>query len=172
MQNFDETISWYAARTRFGQELGIKSRLDAMGIDNFIPTCRRKDCRGRVKERALINNLVFIRTTKKQACDLKVYYMLPVNYLIDYARHSMLVVPDKQMDDFQRVVNCSPSDSIVEAGPFMPGQKVKVTEGPLTGVEGVVQEILGSSYLTVGLCDCVCAKIKVPRKSLSVVEGE
>lgn len=37
---------WFAARTRFGQEAGIRRRLESLGVESFIPTVVRKNSRG------------------------------------------------------------------------------------------------------------------------------
>lgn len=93
---------WFAARTRFGQEAGIRRRLESLGVENFIPTVVRKNSRGCRSERAVINNLVFLRTTKAEACRLANEGYIPVRYIIDCATRTLLVVPDKQMEEIGR----------------------------------------------------------------------
>lgn len=163
-------ICWFAARTRYGQELGIRDRLDALGVENFIPTDTVKNYRGKLREKPVISNLVFIRTTKKQACDLKVFSGLPLNYLMDPAAHSMLVVPDKQMDDFIRVFNVSRTEGGLVNENLVAGERVRVIEGPLKGVEGYVLEILGDYYVAVGLCCSVYVRAQVPRAWLETID--
>lgn len=162
-------LSWYAARTAFGQEVGIKHRLEQMGVEHFIPIEKRRNYRGKVKDHPVINCLVFIRATKKEACDLRVLDALPVNYIFDYVKHTMLTVPDKQMEDFMRVLD----ESITEGGlvdqPLSLGERVRVTRGPLKGVEGNVLELNGTLYVVVGICSLVYAKAKIPRAWLEKV---
>ena len=83
-----ETQYWFAARTSYGQEVGVRDRLVSKGVEHFIPTERRRNYRGQMREHAVINNLVFIRATKQEACQLRTAYGLPVNYLFDYASHA------------------------------------------------------------------------------------
>ena len=75
----------------------------------------------------------------------------------------MMVVPDKQMEDFRRVFDLS----IVEGGlidqPLELGEKVRVTKGTLKGVEGFVEELLGRTYVVVSLIGCLWARARVPR---------
>lgn len=165
----DGKLHWYAARTRFGQEVGIKEKLDAMEVENFIPTERRKNSRGRVVTRALISNLVFLRADKVSALDLVNFKGLPLNYIVDCATHTLLVVPDKNMDDFIRVFDMSVTEGGVLESGIAPGQKVMVTKGALKGVEGTVLEDKSRTYVVVGLAGFVYAKASVPKAWLEIV---
>ena len=158
--------NWYAARTRFGQELGVRDALDRKGVEHFIPTCQRENYRGKMKEHALIPCLVFLRATKTEACALKTDSGLPVNYLFDYIQHTMLTVPDKQMDDFRRVYEAGISEGGLVNEPLQVGDRVRVTRGALKDVEGNVLELQGKLYVVVGLLGCVYAKARVPRAYL------
>ena len=160
---------WFAARTRYGQELGIRARLESLGVECFIPSGKRRNYRGKMKEHPLINNLVFIHTDKRTACALKTFEGLPVNYLFDYVQHTMLTVPDKQMEDFRRVVEASLEEGGLVDKPLQLGERVRITEGPLMGVEGNVLELQGRLYVIVSLCSMVFAKARVPRAWLEKV---
>lgn len=163
------TAQWFAARTRYGQELGIRARLESLGVECFIPSGKRRNYRGKMKEHPLITNLVFIHTDKKTACALKTYEGLPVNYLFDYVQHTMLTVPDKQMEDFRRVLEASLEEGGLVDRPLAIGEKVRITEGPLRGVEGNVLELQGRLYVIVGIAAMVYAKARVPRAWLEKV---
>ena len=162
-----QTQCWFPARTSTGQEVGIKRRLAALGVESFIPTEKRRGYRGQMCERAVISNLVFVRATKQTACSLRTDYGLPLNYLFDYASHTMMRVPDKQMGDFVKVFEAG---SLSEGGlvdvPLSLGEKVRVTRGPLKGVEGNVLELQGRYYVVVGLCGCIFARARVARSCL------
>jgi hypothetical protein len=78
-------------------------------------------------------------------------------------------VPDKQMDDFRRVMDCSIEEGGLVDQPLSLGERVRVTKGALRGVEGHVLELLGRTYVVVGLLGCIWAKAKVPRAYLEKV---
>lgn len=162
-------MTWFAARTRNGQEVGVKRWLEAAGVEHFIPTERRPNYRGKMREHPLIRGMVFIRATKKVACGLRTEDRLPVNYLFDYVHHTMLTVPDKSMDDFRRVFEASIAEGGLVDVPLSLGERVRVTEGPLEGVEGNVLELQGRLYVAVGLCGCIYARARVPRAHLEKV---
>lgn len=160
---------WFAAMTSFGQEVVIRDRLVSKGIDCFIPTEQRRNYRGQVREHAVISNLVFIHASQQDACLLRTRDCLPVKYLFDYARHAMLAVPDKQMEDFRRVFEAGISEGGLVDKALALGEKVRVTRGALKGVEGNVLEFQGKLYVVVGIYGCVWARARVPRAYLEKV---
>lgn len=166
-----EVTRWYAARTRYGQELGIRRRLETLGIEHFIPVRRTRTGRGgREVETPVITNLVFLKTTKSEACDLANSGMIRVKYIVDCATKTLLVVPDKQMEDFRKVLDLGLDDGGLVDVPLALGEWVRVTKGILRNVEGRVLELRGRYYVVVGLLDCCYAKAQVPRSWLEIIE--
>lgn len=168
----DGIVHWFAARTRRGQELRIRERLDSFGISSFVPTVRTLRQRGDRKVKAtvpLIPNMVFLRATKSDACSLANGRGVPVYYVIDRSTSRMLVVPDKQMDDFIRVVSAEPDT--VEISGFVPhrGQKVRIASGRLKGVEGEVLSTGGGTFIIVSVGQLLNARIKVPKSCVEPI---
>ena len=167
-----ETRSWFAARTRCGAELSVAGRLDRLGVERFVPVERRRRTRGGTSyERPLIPSLVFLRATKREACELANVEAVPVRYLIDPATRSLLVVPDKQLEDFRRVLDLSTDEGGLMDRPLELGERVRVVKGVLSGVEGFVLELRGRTYVVVRLLDCWFTKASVPRAWLEPVGG-
>lgn len=163
MQDATAGTYWYAARTRFGQELKVRDLLVREGVEYFIPTVPSDGPR---KEKAVITNLVFLRATKQDALDLANSTGLPVKYIVDCATRTLLVVPDKAMEDFRRVLDLSLESGGLMDRPLSLGDRVKVVKGPLKGVEGHVTALKGKYYVVVNLLDCIFAKAQVPRSWL------
>lgn len=163
---------WYVARTRyFRKEIQMRNLLTEMGIENFVPTLKTRRTRGKgMAEKPAAPNLVFVRTDKASACALITERHLPMEWMQDCATHSMMQVPDKQMEDFQRVFAVA---SVEEGGllteAFSPGDPVQVTEGPLRGVEGNIVEDAGKIYVAVGLAGSVFARAMVPKAWLKIM---
>ena len=157
---------WFAARTRCGQELKVRDRLLAEGVEHFVPTVPSNGPR---KEKAAVNGLVFLRATKAEALELANGKALPVKYIVDCATRTLLVVPDKQLEDFRRVLDLGLTEGGLVDRPLALGDRVRVTKGPLRGVEGRVLEFHGKLYVVVGLLDCLFAKARVPRSWLEKV---
>ena len=159
-----EALQWYAARTRYGQELGIRRRLETLGIEHFIPVKKsRSRNSGKEVESPVITNLVFLKTTKSEACDLANTGMIHVKYIVDCTTKTLLVVPEKQMEDFMRVLDFNVEEGGLMDEPLEVGDKVRVTKGALKGVEGFVVELQGRTYVVVGLINCLWARARVPR---------
>ena len=95
--NAAQATYWYAARTRYGQELKVRDRLMREGVEHFIPTVPTDSPR---KEKVAVSNLVFLKATKAEALELANTGVIPVKYIVDCATRTLLVVPDKQMEDF------------------------------------------------------------------------
>ena len=164
LSNRPSEARWFAARTRCGAELSVAGRLEKLGVESFIPTERRMHTRGhREYERALIPCLVFLRATKERACELANVDGVPVKYLVDPATRSLMVVPDKQMEDFRRVLDLSKDEGGLMDRPLELGDRVRVIKGVLAGVEGYVLELRGRTYVVVRLLDSWFAKASVPR---------
>ena len=158
---------WWAARTRYGQELKVRDRLRAEGVEHFIPTVPSDGPR---KEKAAVSNLVFLRATKTEALELANTGVIPVKYIVDCATRTLLVVPDKQMEDFRRVLDLSLEEGGLMDCPLSLGDRVKVIKGPLKGVEGHVIEFQGRYYVVVSLLESLFAKARVPRSWLEKTE--
>lgn len=171
--NNNAKVCWYAARTGRGHELSVRRKLDELGVVNFIPSKEvYRERRGRkVKvEEALIPNLVFLRTTKTFACELANSGCINVHYMIDHSTRSLLVVPDRQMESFIKVVSDAPDPICPEDYQFVPGGKVRVTKGSFAGVEGEVVLLPNRTFVVVSLGGLVCAKVQIPRSCLEPAE--
>ena len=152
---------WYAARTRYGQELKVRDRLAREGVEHFIPV--------RADGRPVVTNLVFLKATKAEALDLANTGVVPVKYVIDCATRTLLVVPEKQMEDFRRVLDLSLEEGGLMDQPLSLGDRVKVVKGPLKGVEGRVIEFQGRYYVVVSLLDSLFARARVPKSWLEKI---
>ena len=146
---------WFAARTRYGQELKVRDRLAREGVEHFIPV--------RADGRPVVTNLVFLKATKAEALDLANTGVVPVKYVIDCATRTLLVVPEKQMEDFRRVLDLNLAEGGLMDQPLALGDRVKVVKGPLKGVEGRVIEFQGRYYVVVSLLDSLFARARVPK---------
>ena len=149
----------------------MRERLGLLGTEYFLPTELHRHTRGqRLYERPLIPGMIFLRTTKQQACELTNDYGLQVRYLIDPASRTLLVVPDKQMEDFRRVLDLGEEDSLCGGVSLALGDYVRVVKGALRGVEGRILEFKGRVYVVVELLGSFFAKANVPRSWLEVID--
>lgn len=169
----DEIPAWFVGRTRFGQELKARDMLLGFGVEHFIPVRQRKVTRcgrTRVVEAPLINNLVFIKSTKTLACSLANYNGLPVKYIVDRNTRTMMEVPPRQMEDFIRVVNDGGPDVDRDFSVVLEvGDRVRVARGPLEGVEGNVIESGEHTYIAVTLGGVTQVRAEIPAGHLEKI---
>ena len=168
----DEKLCWFASRTRYGQELSIGRKLAERGVELFIPTkitTVERTGRRRKVEKPLINNLVFLRATKPVALELANAWGIPLHYIIDRSTGTLLVVPDKQMDDFVRVLGEEEDVTGLSGQPVAAGDRIRVVRGKLKGVEGQVLETSDKTFIVVSLCGLLQAKARVPRTAFEKI---
>lgn len=145
--NKPEKSAWFAASLRNGQWKKTSLRLSEMGIGHFIPPT--------------YNTLLFLKTVKSRALSLVNSGRINARFFIDHGTRTLLEVPDKQMEDFIRVVENTPDAECLEGFTLAKGDKVVVTRGPLCGVEGEIIELDGGSSLVVRVSSLLCAKVRI-----------
>ncbi|MBO4340651.1 MAG: UpxY family transcription antiterminator [Bacteroidales bacterium] len=161
---------WYVAKTHHGAELGVRDRLCSLGVESFVPSRTRQASRGKAMvEEPLINSFIFLKATKADALALIHTRGVKADYLFDCATHQLMVVPEKQMEDFRRVFERSVEEGGLVDKPLSVGEKVRVTRGALRGVEGYVIELQGKFYVLVELLNCLYARARVPRAWLEKI---
>ena len=126
-------LHWYAAYVRVNQELIIKSRLDELGIENFLPMNEQ------------------VRVSRTMSFSLINDYALNICYIKDRENRHSLIIPDKQMEDFMFLLDFSPESIELVNKNLKHGDRVRVIKGPLTGLEGELLRIKGHKRVIVRL---------------------
>ena len=160
---------WFAARTRDKQEFTVRKSLE---LDYYLPTrfvISQLKYRRKRSEVPVIRNLVFVHSTKQTACDISNIYNVPLFYMKDLSTHSMLVVPDKQMEDFMFVMDLNPDGVSLDSEILTVGHKVKVIKGELSGIEGEVAIEANKTYVVIRIKDLLTASVKVPKSYLKII---
>ena len=166
----EQQAYWFVAKTRHGAELGVRNRLTQLGVENFVPTRARRSSRGKgMVEEPILTSFVFLHATKTEALNLIHFYGLKANLVNDCTTRRLMFVSDKCMDDFRRVLDASIEEGGLIDKPLSVGEKVRVIQGVLKGVEGNVLELQGRIYVVVGLLNCLFARARVPRAWLEKI---
>ena len=170
---------WFAARTRDKQEFAIRNSLEKLkveenlDIDCYLPTrsvITQLKYRRKRSEVPVIRNLIFVRATKQTACDLSNVYGVRLFYMKDLFSHSMLVVPNKQMEDFMFVMDLNPDGVSFDNEPLVVGHKVKVVKGDFCGIEGEVATEANKTYVVIRIKGILSASVKVPKSYLKIIK--
>lgn len=152
-------------RVTYGRERSLKAFLDKEGVDNFLPmkTAVSKVGHRIVKKRVpALSNLIFVRDSMEHITLLKQTRQEaePLRYMMRHAldplhdANEVIVVPDRQMDNFLRVA-AGPEDEYTYLTPNeLQGHEqgsVKIVSGPFKGVEGVIKRVHGNKQVVVEL---------------------
>lgn len=169
-------------RVTYQRELKMKSQLDELGIENFVPMQYEVTGQGGQSKYELvpaIHNLIFVRSTQENLTLLKMTRegLAPLRYMMKPAKdgngQEIMRVPDRQMENFIRVASAG-NDKVrfLEYGDFLtqPGRRVRVTDGYFAGVEGVIKRIKNNKHVVVQIDGVAAVAIAyVPRQSLQAI---
>lgn len=146
----ESPYQWFAMRATYKREFMTQEYLQGKGIEVFLPLKKEiKVIRGIIRKVTVpaINSLIFVKAQKEvlQQAKMGVEYL---QYLTrkDEGRNVPIVVPERQMEQFIKVVQ----DDTIDKTYFSPdevnfsvGTKVRVHGGPFDGLEGVLVKIKG-----------------------------
>lgn len=182
--NSPAPAQWFPMRVTYHRETRIKTLLDEMGIENFLPMhWVMVETKNGGKKRMLlpaIHNLIFVKSTQEFLTELKMTReeFAPMRYLMKRSLSSkgkgnIIVVPNWQMENFIRVASVQ-DDRVMflENNDFINkvGQRVKVTDGYFAGVEGVIKRINKNKRIVVQLEGVAAVAIAfVPASQLSLI---
>lgn len=170
--------AWYAMRVTYGRELKIQEAMNGK-FETFIPKCYKTVERFGKRHYELtscISNLLFVYGTKNQIEEErqkqaeikndKKWHLL--NFIMNH-ENKMITVPNKQMEDFIRVSNLPAEELIpldIREGESLTGQRVKVIDGPLVGIEGFIKRIEGNKRVVVTIDGMLATALKFISPSL------
>lgn len=152
-------LHWYVACVRSCQERKVAERLAVRGIATYVPVQKVKrqwSDRVKIVDRLIIPGMVFVRCSENvRESVFHLTYGISF-FLMDRAsseEHKALSVPEKQMEDFMRVVRAlnGEDDLSVVTIDVAPGDMVRVIKGPLTGMICECAEIQNRHHLVIRL---------------------
>lgn len=148
-------MEWYVAYVRSCQERNVAARLASLGIEGYVPIrkeWRQWSDRKVLKDKMLLPRVVFIHCD--ETARLGIFKDVPyiVAFMTDRESHRPVVIPDRQMDDFRRVVGGSASPvEIKTTSGYSAGDRVRVTDGPLKDMECEVISVKNRTFLCISL---------------------
>lgn len=155
---------WYAAQVRSCSERKVAQKLRALGIESYVPAkTESRQWSDRVKKIAiiLIPMIVFVHTSPERLSELKQLSFI-FGFLKAPGHKEPAIIPKKQMDSLQLMVNrCNETIEFVSED-FRSGDSVTICNGPLKGLFGniksysegkakigVIIDLLGSAIVEV-----------------------
>jgi transcription antitermination factor NusG len=144
-----ESLSWYALRVRSNYERVTAAHLRHRGVEEFAPTFkaeRQWSDRKKQVDQFLFTGYVFCRLDP--SFRQHVVTVPGAVRLVGFG-DGPVPIPTEQIEAVQRMTN---SGLLVAPWPFLQvGQRVVIERGPLTGVEGILQEIRKTFRLVVSI---------------------
>jgi transcription antitermination factor NusG len=130
---------WYALWTKSHSEQLVYDQLAAKGFDVFLPKIEAWSRRGGVRHRIpvpMFPGYLFLHNVMDLKSYIEVLKTRELVRILGEGRDRLAVVPDAEIDAIQKVVQAH-----LHALPYpylREGQRVRITEGPLAGVEGIL----------------------------------
>ena len=142
---------WFAVYTEYKREKLVAKRLQAKGIEVYLPLqklTRRYERKVRRVELPLINCYVFVKITTPEYVPV-----LETENVLKFLkqRRDLLMVREEEIEILQRVVG--EREVVLEAGTLEPGQEVEVIHGELTGLRGFYLNHKSKKQLVIELKD-------------------
>jgi transcription antitermination factor NusG len=149
---------WYAAYTCANHEKRIAEQLHECGIEHFLPLCesvhRWKDRRVRV-ELPLFPGYVFVRLPLRER--LRVLQLPSVVRLVGFGERPV-ALPEAEIETLRMGLR---SELRAQPHPYLTrGRRVRITRGPLSGLEGVLVRRKGNCRVVLAV-DLILRSIAV-----------
>ncbi len=146
-QHFLPFLPWYALKVRTGAEASTAVGLSNRGFDLFVPLYRAQllySDRTKVVQRAAFPGYLFCRFDARQKAP--VVSTPGVMYAVSFAGVT-IPIPETDIDAIRKTL---------EAGAYpvaylRVGQRVRIQQGALAGIEGLLTRCDGKDHLTVSV---------------------
>ena len=135
---------WYIAYTRSCQEKKLVDRLAAIGVESFIATQKeRRQWSDRIKivDKIILQRHIFIHTDELRRTKLFNEVFGLVSFMSEGGPFNPVIVPDKQINSFRAMLAQNDTKVDFHVGHIAPGDKVTITRGPFSGIEGEIVKV-------------------------------
>ena len=148
--NLISNQKWYVVQTRSRFEKKCFEQLILMGINVYLPTQKvKKKWSDRVKEieTPLFSGYLFVQFEEKEK-----YTILNTNGIVRFVSFSgdYASVSEKQIESLKNIEKAESSIEIVEMN-FIEGDEVKISSGPLKGLEAKIVQFNGKRKLLLNI---------------------
>lgn len=148
----NSNLYWYALHVRARHEFQVRERLITKGTEAFLPTIERlrkwKD-RKKMISFPLFPGYLFVHISKTAQDISNVLKIKGVVRLLGSETGTPESIPDEQVISLKRLVESRES---LDPYPYLKeGERVRIKNGPLAGVEGILTEKLGQHMLVLSV---------------------
>ncbi len=149
----EQQLHWYVGFVKSCQDAKVAQSLTELGVEHFFAVKKvRKKRTDRIviKNSLILPGRMFIRTTPSRRVPL----LSDIYGLYAYMANGVgrpVIIPDEQMNVFIDFVTKSNASVEFHQEHMKPGDKVRIINGPLVGLECELIEIDGRNYAKVQL---------------------
>lgn len=147
-----DIANWYACHTRSRAEKRVARSLLEKTVEAYLPTLKRRTVwadRTKLVTFPLFPGYVFVRFALR---DFHCILSIPGVATVVRLAGRPAPISNAEIENIRRFeAGLAGVEEPPEAQPFLDGHRVRVTGGPLEGVEGVVMRRRGRTTLHVGL---------------------
>lgn len=176
-----EKRNWYVAIVNNNSEKIYAEKLQKLGYESYVPTQKeeRKWRNGNLNtiDKVILPSVIFIRVTESER--LKEIANLPYikRFMVDnsraknqFGKHPIAIIPNNQIEQLRLMLEHAESPVTIESVPFHLGDKIRITEGKMQGLEGYVYHCdEGSSFIVVRLECLGCAKMRINNENVEII---
>lgn len=135
-------VPWYAIYTFPNAERKVAQEMTEMNITNYLPTCeviRQRSDRKKKLTVPLFPNYIFLQLGRRE--HYRVLSIAGVSRFIQFGDKPASIM-EKEIKDLQIIMNSK--EEVTTERFFNPGERVRLTGGPMKGLEGMVLEKSGN----------------------------
>ena len=148
---------WVAALVQVHSERSVSKRLQALGIESWVPTQSEihqwSDRRKKV-ERVVIPMIVFVHV---QESDIKplAYHSFIHKLLSNPGQRTPAIIPDAQIESLRFMLGQSEAQVEIRDRVLKTGDRVRITRGPLKGLQGELCKVEQENPVVAVRVDCL-----------------
>ena len=164
---------WYVACVKSCQERNAVEALSRQAYQTYLPIVReihKWSDRRKVVERMLMPHYVFVRCMEQDRIRILEDIPYVCRFMYDRCNSGAAMVRDEEMEAFRAMVEKGGRDVSISTIPVAPGDKVRVTSGPLEGVECELTQVSGGRCLAVRLGSVFTATMVLSIDTVSKIE--
>jgi transcriptional antiterminator RfaH len=141
--NANPDLPWYVVHTKVRQEQTACENLARQGYAVYMPRIKiLKRSRGRqqAQQEPMFPRYIFVQPGSDAHSIAPVRSTLGVTSIVRFGQEPAVMRPAilKSIRDFEARRNEASDQDI---SPFQPGERVRVADGPLTGLEGLISDV-------------------------------
>lgn len=135
----NDTLSWFAVHVKSRHEFQVHEKLTGAGIEAFLPSVemlRKWKDRNKLIRFPLFPGYLFVHTDTGHHARLTVLKTPGVVRFLGSGSNEPEPIPDEQVLSLKKVIE---TNAPLDPYPYLQeGRRVRISRGPLAGVEGVL----------------------------------